>query len=234
MGPAQSLFQAPLLILSWIGLVVLPFALARTRQGGHETWLGVTTLWGGVGALQLLISLSDRGQFAGVGALVLGLALLVGLHRVLWRPRQVGLEELRRVATLAPASFFLAAAAAAGTEEALGWSELGGLRRTFELGLTQLPLLVSPRVALIVTYFGVWCLATWALPEPWRIAREELESEPPAALVSESAKTSLEEESARSPASEACREGPPSPFASGSPNRVSESNEEGAQGPSVD
>lgn len=172
MGPAQSLFQAPLLILCWIGLVVLPLALARTRQGGPETWLGVTTLWGGVGALQLVVSLSDRGQFAGLGALVLGLALLVGLHRVLWRPRQAGLAELRRVATLAPASFLLAMALAAGTEEALGWSELDGLRRTFEEGLTQLPLLVSPRVALVVTYFGLWCLASWALPERWRIEEE--------------------------------------------------------------
>lgn len=179
MGPTQSLLQAPLLILCWVGLIVLPSALFSTRTSRpQEAWLAVALLWGGVGALQVGLSLSNSGQFIGLGALVLGLALLVGLQKVFWRQRAEGLGELRRVAALALPGFFLAVAAMAGTEEALGWSELRGLRRTFQEGLRSLPLLVSPRVALVVTYFGLWLLAAWALPERWRLAPEEPPPEP--------------------------------------------------------
>lgn len=180
MGPAQSLFQAPLHILSWVGLIVLPIALARSRHHRlKETWLGVVILWGGVGAFQVALALSEPGQSLGLGSLVLGLALLVGLHRSLWRPRQAGVGELRRVAILLLPGACLAVAATSFTKAALGWSELDSLRRTFESTLAQLPLVVPDRVALTVTYFGLWCLASWGLPERWRV------SEPPRELSSE-------------------------------------------------
>lgn len=180
MGPAQSLFQAPLQILSWVGLIVLPIALVRSRHHRlKETWLGVVILWGGVGVLQLTLALSEPGRPLGLGTLVLGLALLVGLHRSLWRPRQAGLGELRRVAILLLPGACLAVAAMSLTKAALGWSELDSLRRTFESTLAQLPLVVSDRVALVVTYSGLWCLAAWGFPERWRV------SEPPLELSSE-------------------------------------------------
>ena len=223
MGPAQSLFQAPLLILCWVGLVVLPAALFSTRQlHPRGAWLAVALVWGGVGGFQLALSLSDRGQFLGLGALVLGMALLVGLQRVVWRPRAEGLRELRRVAVLALPGFSLAVAAMSGTEEALGWSELSALRRTFESGLAQLPLLVSPRVALVVTYFGLWCLAAWSLPERWRIAPEEL-PESSAALAPGAPNpvpSDRPKSRAGTPDSKTCQEGPRAAFALGAPNPV--------------
>lgn len=155
-------------MLCALGVLVLSALLLRGRgQPLRESRHGVVLLWAGIGGAQILLTLwgvSQSLEHHSIGLLVVGLALLVGFERVLWRPRGEARAELGRVALLVIPGVFVASAAAAGTRRALAWSELRSLLRMAESGLGSLPLVVSPAVAYTLTYLGLWCLLALLLP----------------------------------------------------------------------